>query len=236
MKMRVVNRLRTAGAATIAAAAAVLTGSSPAMAQTHSYGRLINTFVSYPDANQGAQININTSQLSVETCSNFVNHEFWYVTYTDTPNYWIEVGFKDGLTGSGGCVNDVDFWADSRPDGSYNEHYPGNNWSFNKWYDAEVQWISSCTWNVILGGVVLGTSTSNCAGTNRQLAAGIEWYQGLGVSEFDEAEGYLTDWREESSSGIWSNGWSGPTYLDSSSPPYIIGLSSTETKESLGPL
>jgi len=235
MMLRVINRLPALGIATIAAA--VLTASTARAQCAHYYG-ILQAGALPTSAENGGQVDIYTSVLYAASCGNFVNHEFWYsnIDFEGANGYWIEVGFKDGLTSGGGCVDDVDFWADNRNGGGYNEHYPGNGWNFNEYYDAEVQWSgSACQWNVILGGVHIGTSTSNCLGSGRSLNAGIEQCVGVGVSEYDEARGYLTEWeQQESPGGAWANNWGSGIVLYSSNPPNIEFLSSSETEEVIG--
>jgi hypothetical protein len=209
-------------------AAALLTA---ATASAHSYGVLINSDIPSA-ANSGGQVELYLSDFVSTSCSDFVNHEFWYGTVAGA-EYWVEVGFKDGLTGSGGCVTNADFWADNRPNGGgYHEHYPNNGWSFDTWYTAEITSSGSCEWSVTLGGANLGTSTANCAGTGRYLAGGIE-----STNTSDTfCQGYLYNWKEQPSpsGSAFTSGWSGPG-LSENEPPYIewANGSDTETEEVL---
>ncbi len=226
MTSRIANRF---GGACIAATA--LTASTARADGTHFYALLVSSSDVQGSADKGANISIDTTALGSETCADFVNHEFWYGTYPGGAN-WVEVGFKDGTTNAGNCVHRVDFWADRRPDGSYNEHYPNNAWSLNTWYSAEVTNAGSCTWAVWLGGLQIGTSTSNCPGSGRDLNAGIENDQ-VG-SEFDRASGFLANWNAEGAAGLWFGGWTGQA-LSTGHAPGIEWTSSsdTETEEAM---
>jgi len=201
-------------------AAAALTASANASA--HYYGILVSNDIPI-EADWGNSVVIETFEFG-SSCSNFVNHEMWYGVVPGA-TYWVEVGFKDGLTGSGGCVADADFWADYRNGGGYNEHYPGNSWILGDWYQLMITIDTSnhCNWNVEVGGLVLGTSTSNCPGTGRYVAAGIEATT-QGTSE--STKGFLTQWEEENTNGTWLNGWDGAS-LSENSPPYIEFVSGT---------
>jgi hypothetical protein len=153
----------------------------------------------------------------------------WYEV-SSTGQFWVEVGFKDGENSGGGCVSDEIFWADSRNGGGYNEHYFSNSWTLGSFFGAEITSSGSCQWAVTLGGLNLGTSTANCPGSGRFLAAGIEASnQGTG-----SARGFLSTWEEQNGSGTWIGSWDGvvpPNDLRSDNPPNIEYLSSTETEE-----
>jgi len=123
----------------------------------------------------------------------------WYFTTGNSLSYWVEVGFKAGAPGASNasCVTNPtssEFWCDARPNSNsyYNCHFYGYTWSLGDWYIAQIDNISSCTWAVWLGGVQLGTSTSNCPGSGRQLYAGIE--HSYPNSETDNCSGFLTNW------------------------------------------
>jgi hypothetical protein len=198
-------------------AVAVLAASSSICATAsaqYDYALLLTGNIS--SAGNGASIVIETAQISTETCSNHVNHEMWYGTYGDAFQYWIEVGFKAGDPGSAGqsCITDPtssEFWCDKRnvSNGSYNCHFYNYGWTLGDEYIAQIDNIASCTWAVWLGGVQLGTSTSNCAGSTRAIEAGFEHY--FPNNETDYAYGFLTNWREEESpiGGPWINTWDG---------------------------
>lgn len=176
--------------------------SGPA-ANGHYYGIILSSPPG-TDGNRGDQVALYTTELfDNDGCASydFVTHELWYGLDSNA-NYWIEVGFRSGDTYSGDCVSEVDFWADYRNGGGYHEHYPGNAWNLNEWYNAEIAYANqSCTWNVYLGGLNLGTSTSNCPGTGRNLQAGIEATNtGLGLYD----DGYMDDWYQEGSNNVWT--------------------------------
>jgi hypothetical protein len=220
-------------------AAAALTASANARAQAwpHYYGTLVAD-IQNGDADQGSAIDIFTNALGVWDCNsipNFVNHEMWYGVNIPPPGqlgYWVEVGFNDGTNQNGSCDYDIYMWADNRNGGGYHEHYFGSGWSFNTWYQAVVQQQpNSCNWDVWLGNAYLGTSTSNCPGSGRQLSAGIESSTQSGNAW---AKGFLEFWEELDSSRTWWMGWDGAGG-NPSNPPYIQWADSnqTETEEVL---
>lgn len=211
MTLPVVKRIT---AVRIAAMAAAILTASTAAAQ-YDYAQLLAYDIP-SNANSGARVAIETDVLSTETCSNHVNHEMWYLTSGTSSSYWIEVGFKAGDPGApnASCVTDPtssEFWCDARPNTNsyYNCHFYGYGWNYGNWYLAQIDNIGSCTWAVSLGGVQLGTSSSNCAGTGRWLQAGIEHY--YPNNETDGAFGFLTQWAEEESptGGPWISTWDG---------------------------
>jgi hypothetical protein len=250
MMLPIIKRL---SAVHITAFAAAVLAASGAQAQPYHYWGVLVTENIPSDANSGAQITIDTEILDNSTCSNFENHEFWYGTDSSF-TYWIEVGFKQGWTGTGNvgtCVNGSgpggagDFWCDDRPvdNGGGHCHFPNNGWSFNTWYNALIQTTGSCTWAVWLGGVNIGTSTSNCPGSGRRLQAGIENYINV-PSDGCFAKGFLTDFAEEESpqGGNWLFTWDGAFTSASSGsegqpPPPAIHFTNpptdTETEEVL---
>lgn len=195
----------------VCVAAAAMTVSANASAQQHYYA-IMESYVTGNDSYYGDSIEIDTEVLH-STCNiltkNFVDHELWYGTDLGWA-HWVEVGFKDGRADSGGCVTDVDFWADQNEYGYY-EHYPNNGWNFTTWYTASITSAGSCSWNVTLGGLNLGTSTSNCPGSGRAMESGIETTSQTTGS----ASGYITQWEELSYGSTWYSPWDGwYTYED----------------------
>jgi hypothetical protein len=224
-------------------AAAALTAS--ASADAHYYATVHSVENIYGPADNGAAIILRTNSLH-QTCNtfvqDFVTHEMWYMT-DDSGNYWIEVGFWDG-EGTNAifnpCNNDMPFWADSRPGGGLNVHWTNNGWSFGDYYQGVITAAGDCTWNVILGGVTLGTSTSNCPGSGRFFRAGIETTtQGSG-----SVQGFATGWQAQDGWGNWSamgqatagQGW-GALWMNWDGPPNMqqVGDSSwgIQTEETL---
>jgi hypothetical protein len=228
MRVLVIHKLSA-----VCVAAAALTASANASAQ-HYYGVLVNWNVGNGDADQGSAVTIDTDVLSTWDCpnfKNFVNHEMWYDVVPGT--YWVEVGFKEGIDYYNNCDYDVDFWADKRNGGGYHEHFPGNSWNFDTGYQAVVQQpgqTNNCSWDVWLGGVYLGTSTSNCPGTSRKLAAGLE----TTAQSNSWARGWLWGWQRLDSSRNWWGGWDGAGGSQNN-PPNIqwANSSQTETEEVL---
>jgi hypothetical protein len=170
------------------------------------------------NATNGAAIYMYTNSLTAANAYNFVNHEMWYGV-TGNGAYWVEVGFKDGVTchsapsAAGPCsgsapVHRAVFWADNRYGGGYHEHYPAVGWSENVYYQLQVDWAGvSCAWNVYLGVTHLGTSTHNCAGPTRWLAAGIE---ATSAAPTQHVGGYMTGWEEKARNNGWYRGWENP--------------------------
>jgi hypothetical protein len=199
----------------------------------HWYANLSNTNVSETVAGKGAAIYIYTNSLSSDG-SDFVDHEMWYGVVGGGA-YWAEVGVTDGITSSGNYVNQRVFWADNRNGGGYHEHYPSVGWKLNAWYQDKIVWSGqSCAWDVYFGGVKLGTSTGNCGGSNRYLAAGIE---ATSASSNEHVGGYMANWQRKDTSNNWHGDWSGAT-TSADCPADIITLPNTqETEEVLhGPI
>lgn len=211
------------------AVAVVLTATTDASAAPHYYGTLINGNASLADYGQYEWI--TTSVLESDDCSQFSDHEMWYGTVSGGA-YWVEVGFLSGsANGSPGCVNEAIFWGDNRPGLGYTGHYPGYGWVLGDWYAAEVLSGGNNTgvWYVYLGGVNIGTSTSNGPGNNRYLMTGIE--------TTNVNTGYVvgnTETWQEYDGTTWRNGWESPGFI-SDDPPYITYTNSNdvETAESL---
>jgi len=226
MRRPVITRL---SAACVAAAAVT----ASANASANFFGVIESSNISNGDASDGEFTFINTTVLH-STCNvlthTFVTHEMWYLTNPGASD-WVEVGFRDGETAGVGCVSDLIFWADSRPNGGgYHEHYFSNSWTLGDWFAMQIASDGSCAWSVELGGLNLGASTANCPGTNRILEAGIQASnQGTG-----SVRGFLDGWEEQNTSEVWSGGWDGvsdPSGLFQSNPPNIEFLSSSETEE-----
>lgn len=210
MRLPTVRRLFAA----IVAAAALLIAPT-AMAQEY-YTYISNNNIPTGDADDGAWINIDTAILTLSSCSNTITHEMWYETY-QSGAYWVEVGVQSGQP-SGLCFENILFWADNRPNGGgYHQHFYGNvGWSLNSWYGMSITTSGSCAWSVVFGGVTLGTSTSNCPGSGRTLAAGIEHI--VNASATDSVAGYFTNWERLNSSDAWWNGWDNPWLGGTSGP------------------
>jgi hypothetical protein len=173
------------------------------------------------NAANGAAIQIFTNSLTAANSTSFVNHEMWYGV-NGNGSYWVEVGFKDGSTcrsatsaydpqydcSSIAPVHQAVFWADQRANGGgYHEHYPSYKWLQDAYYEVQVDWAGvSCAWNVYVGVSYVGTSTANCAGPTRYLAAGIE---STNAAATQHVGGYLTEWEEKHSNNAWAAGWEG---------------------------
>jgi hypothetical protein len=211
-----------------AAAIAALTASTNAWAQHYYAVTYNNTPPLKGPADNGAYVEIDTSVLHA-TCNiaqrDIVTHELWYLT-DSSGSYWIEVGFFDGAANWPGCSTHADFWADSRPGGGFNEHFPGNSWNFDTWYGAEVTYIGNCNWTILLGGLNIGTSTSNCPGSGRNLVAGIE----SDSTDHGSVKGYLRNWWEQDGSGNWKQSWDG-LWAHYNQPLNIEWLNGNETEE-----
>lgn len=223
MHMSIVRQLSAA-----CVAAAALTASANANAD-HYHATVHSANTVYGSGDNGAAVVIKTNILH-QTCNSFVHdfvtHEMWYRT-DSSGNYWVEVGVYDG-EGTDAifnpCENDRIFWADSRPGGGLNVHWYTNGWSFGSYYEAYVTAAGNCTWNVVFGGLALGTSTNNCPGSGRNFLAGIETTtQGSG-----SVQGFATGWQAQDSSGNWSalgtsvagQGW-GTMWMNWDNPPNI---------------
>ena len=216
---------------------AALTASANASAATHYYALLESGDIG-EDATNGEFINIQTNILH-QTCSfptyDEVNHEMWYQLSPDDARgtYWIEVGFKDGITDTiFSCKTDTLFWADSRPNGGgYNEHYFNIGINWNNWEVLQITRTDTCTWDIQGAGFDIGTSTNNCPwDDSRALSAGLETTsQGHG-----SAKGFLVGWWERNNNNNWNQGWDGQ-HLWNSAPPNIEwwNLTQSETEEVL---
>jgi hypothetical protein len=228
MKVSVVHRLSVVSVAAIA-----MTASANASA-AHSYGVYINSSISgYAD--QGSALYQDVNVLT-SSCSEFVDHEMWYGVVSGGA-YWVEIGLTSGTTPNG-CQGGIIFWADNRNGGGYNEHYPGNYGVTNTWYRPLIQEQSggSCSWDVWWQTPdntwhYQGTSTSNCPGSGRYLASGIETTTTAGSQL---VRGYQDSWIRLDNTRTWQNGWPGAGFYQNS-PPYIQWTdgSDTETEEVL---
>jgi hypothetical protein len=188
------------------------------------------------NADRAVALNINTSQLDDVNCdfsNGFVTHELWYKMDTRSGNYWIEAGFISGDAG-GGCQPDADFWADNRPNGGgFNIHYPGNGWSLNTWYTDQIQWAGqACTWNIFLGGLNIGTSTSFCAppGSGRILIAGLEATSLPSGGIY--GGGFSSSWGEQDDNNTWRT-WENPFMYCNETAEIIFTNNKTQTSEAL---
>lgn len=95
--------------------------------------------------------------------SNFVNQEIWILRDGNPPPFWVEVGVKDGWD-----VNQVThmqgwFWADSRPNGGYHEHFISSQVTLDTNHDVQIQRNGTDNWNVSGGNNFhqIGISTPN---------------------------------------------------------------------------
>lgn len=199
-------------------------------ADTYYYGETLNPVVPLGDADWVAAVNLYTSTLNVQSgCQpQHVNHEFWYGT-TPHATRWIEVGFKDGSTPDG-CATQALFWGENYGAG-YKYHATSVGWSFNTWYQL---WIGhsttdSCAWIPTINGISLGTSMSNCGGSGRCVAAGIEVEHSQTVSQ---AKGCQYNWQRADSSDTWHSDWGagfGLSPWSVGNPPAIIWTDGTHT-------
>jgi hypothetical protein len=224
MKVSLLARLSAAGVAI-----AALTAATDASAHYYAVLRSPNIQLS---ADGGMFTDIRTDILH-STCNaferDFVTHEMWYGV-DGGATHWVEVGFMDGAATWPNCVTTADFWADYTAANGLAEHFPGNGWSFGSTYGAEIvaNTTLNCAWDVWLGGLLLGTSTNNCAGSGRLLAAGIESTSQTTGS----ARGFLTNW-EEFNGFFWARGWDGQM-LHSDAQPFIKWITTNvETEETL---
>ncbi len=139
----------------LAATAVAVTGtSSPALAATcnpHCYGIATMTRTTH-----GATANLRVTCLSVSNWqTQFVDEEFWVLTSGST---WVEEGMTVGTPRSARSW----YWADSRPNGGYHEHYPSHSASLNTTYIMTISYAGNNSWNVYEhGGSPLGVSTAN---------------------------------------------------------------------------
>lgn len=177
-KLRRLAALAIASAAISATSVAVGTGTASAIDgcpsyPDHCYG--IGGF-GYPNGgNNGAPVYLNSvwTQLRAfclqvgDPNTDFVNYEMWLRTNANNPdlNTWVEAGLTDGtLWASPGQEEGlINFWADARPDGSYNEHYisPAALGAYNT---AAFYWVPNTgNWDVSYNSTTVGTSTDNGA-------------------------------------------------------------------------
>jgi hypothetical protein len=153
----------------------VLAGSAaPALAcntSAHCYAEAVDAD---GQTNYGVQAQIDSTCLHVTDDGNFANQEIWDADSTDS--YWEEVGITSGSLGTY-TADKTWFWADSRPNGGYNAHFPSVdpassnvNYTVLITYDGDEQWS-------IWGGnsyTLLGASTGQSA-TISQPIAGTEY-------------------------------------------------------------
>jgi hypothetical protein len=117
---------------------------------------------SYPNA---AGVDLEVSCLSVANRStDFGDWEMWFETNTPQVSYdtWVEEGMTAGSL-QDGHQGFMWFWADERPNGTYNEHYIRNA-SAGTSTNVSVYYAGSNNEDVYLGGSKIGTSTGNGSG------------------------------------------------------------------------
>jgi hypothetical protein len=192
----------------------------------HYYGVIRNLNVPAGNADQGGYVILTTNTLARSSCSEFINHEFWY---GPTPYFsqWVEVGFKDGAS-QAGCKTRTVFWGENNGSG-YHFHGKSNSWSLGSRYSATIVQSINCEWYVYLGGSLMGISQNNCAGTGRSIEAGIE---STSQTSGNTADGFTDTWQRYTSGGSWVSGWNATLYRNS--PPDITYpdiLTQTNTEE-----
>lgn len=194
---------RIALAAALVVAAAVAAGLAPAAASA-SCGSDCHGATRWDPAtsNNGEIATIDTSSLSVSNaCTQTAYSTSWEGTDSAGFTYWIEEGIHVGVHYNGTCGSgDQFYWADNRPSGGYNEHYPGGSVGFNTDYAFKILYDGSSQWEIDRNGSNIGYSTSNpCCSTAMQ--AGAESHQDT-VTESGEAHGL-----QKYVSGSWSYNW-----------------------------
>ena len=198
---------------------------------SHCYAIVYAPYVN--NAGHGAAADIRTDSLSsARPATNFVNHEMWY-GLNGSGSFWVEVGFKSGVTYASGSVYHRLFWADNRNGGGYHEHFPSYGWRIGSWYRLQVSRAGNCAWNVYVSGTRVGTSTSNCAGGSRDLNVGLEATE---VTRNDHGGGASAGWASLDANNRWHSGfWQNASLLEDS--PTAIHRYSGYTYEVLhGPL
>jgi hypothetical protein len=95
--------------------------------------------------------------------TDFADYEMWMTTNnnTDPYDYWVEEGMTAGTLYSapGQPQGFVWYWADSRPNGGYAEHYIRDA-STGTFTNASFYFVPGTgNWNVFLGGSQVGTSS-----------------------------------------------------------------------------
>jgi hypothetical protein len=137
---------------------------------SHCYG--IGRF-GYTAGQGPVYMNAMWSQLRVyclavgDPSTDFVDYEMWMSTNNNNPSLstWVESGLTDGTLyySPGQEQGFINFWADYRPDGSYNEHYIGPA-SLNAYNTAAFYWVTNTNnWDVYFNSSYVGTSTNNGA-------------------------------------------------------------------------
>jgi len=211
-------------------AVALLTAAADASA-SHYYAEVGNGSIPAGDADEGAQIDLETDTLVSACGSNFVDHEMWYGVVSGGA-YWVEAGVTTGVSG-GSCYTRTVFWADNRNGGGYHEHMITNvGWS-SGFYDVQIVQHGSVfgTWDVYFGGLQIGTSASNYPGAGRFLEAGIE---STISGSSQQVRGWTLSREMYDSTSTWRAGWDNSGLYNDA--PAIIGWedsSDDETKEVL---
>ncbi|SEL03264.1 hypothetical protein [Streptacidiphilus jiangxiensis] len=117
---------------------------------------------SHPNA---AGVDLDVNCLSVANRStDFDDWEMWFATDTPQVSYdtWTEEGMTAGSL-QGGYQGFLWYWADMRPNGTYNEHYIRNA-SVGTSTNVSVYYAGNDNDNVYLGGSLVGTSAGNGSG------------------------------------------------------------------------
>lgn len=101
-------------------------------------------------AMNGAEVNIGVPFLQSYHTDGFSNWEYWVGQYGNSKcsgegnDCWVEAGMSDEVGGSSGTY----FWADSRPNGGYNVHYPWQIGPDDENVTFQIYRVNSTTWNV----------------------------------------------------------------------------------------
>jgi hypothetical protein len=165
--VRRVARTRVIACVGLICVAAVASGVGAASASA-SCGSLCYGITQWPSAFvDGGISNIRIYSLSVPSnCGASGVADFWVSTDDTQDTYWVEEGMKKGIHYDGTCGNGIqNFWADNRPNYSYNEHYPGGSISFGTTYAMRIEYTGNNNWDIKRNGNYIGTSNNNpCCG------------------------------------------------------------------------
>jgi len=184
----------------------------------HCYS-IVETNTSSTGYGSFAQIYVENGAAPDWSWGGFLTEELWVFT-GDSDGYWVESGYIYGSVSSNGYGapwNYVGpgpnwFWADERPDGTYHTHVLtsfGSPLNFlGDPVDVSISYEGSSEWNVYIGGVLAGVSTSNpCCSYDSE--TGGEAYTFQPTSYLDTTADTNLAW-QASQGAAWTSCWPPP--------------------------
>jgi len=162
----------------------------------------------------------------------------WVINTNASPLQWIEAGLVDGNASYGNCNAIVSphsfFWADQRPNGSYNCHV-GQVFSQGVYYGTTIYQLAAygTTWDVGVG--TLAQQSTNSLVTANLIETGTEedtQPDGLSCSSSSNMQWYDSNGQLHTG---WSDSSNGQAKLYASNPPGVYWVSQPNWLRSYAP-